>query len=58
MGILLIPRVLLYFSDSPKAIIDSEQVERFESKKSFEEKRLMQKSILSRPADLIQMNIC
>ena len=39
MGILLIPRVLLYFSDSPKAIIDSEQVERFESKKSFEEKK-------------------
>ena len=39
MGILLIPRALLYFSDAPKPIIDSEQVERFEAKKSFIEKK-------------------
>ena len=39
MGILLIPRALLYFSDAPKPIIDSEQVERFEEKKSFIEKK-------------------
>ena len=44
MGILLIPRVLLYFSDTPKAIIDSEQVERFELKKSFEKKEPKKKT--------------
>ena len=39
----MIPRGLIYFSETPQAIIDSEQVERFESKKAFTKKNKKKK---------------
>ncbi len=48
MAILLIPRALLYFSDDPKPIINSEHVKRFESKKSVIEKKEAKKKSLAK----------
>ncbi|MDB3905339.1 helix-hairpin-helix domain-containing protein [Crocinitomicaceae bacterium] len=48
MAILLIPRVLFYFRDASKPIINSEQVERFETKKSFIEKKEAKKKSLAK----------
>ena len=48
MSILLIPRAFFYFSNAPKPIINSEQVERFESKKSYIEKKEAKKKSVSK----------